>query len=193
MTVLINYKNISIGTICDENIEKCVELRENQSVFFFGNKPDRTASQRWILTHRDTPDDVLYQIVHSKTGVFVGTIGLVKRENEIEVGRLAVYAKGVYQLLKDGERRESIGEIGLYSCIALLRLILQTQRFDTVCAEVLATNALSNRLCQEQCGVVRESYREAQSGEKIKTYIYRMTRKEIFDKYGNEKMDIFLT
>ena len=65
--------------------------------------------------------------------------------------------------------------------------------FDTVCAEVLATNALSNRLCKEQCGVVCESYRETQSGEKIKTYTYRMTRKEIFDKYGNEKMDIFLT
>jgi len=191
--VVIDYKNISVGTICDENIEKCVELREDQSMFFFGEKPTRSSSRRWILAHRNTPEDVLYQITHKKTGFFLGTIGLVKHGDKIEIGRLAVYAKGVCQLLKNGETRESIGEIGVYSCIALLGLIFQTQIFDIVCAEVLATNALSNKLCKEQCGSVHESYRETSAGKKIKTYVYSMTREEIFDKYGNEKMDIFLT
>lgn len=193
MTVLINYKNISVSTISDENVEKCVELRESQSEFFFGNKPDRQSSRDWILAHREMSNDVLFQIEHSKTGVFLGTIGFVNRAGEVEVGRLAVYARGVHQLLQSGGNREDIGEIGLCSCIALLRLILHTQIFDTVCAEVLATNTLSNRLCKEECGVAHVSYKEVANGEKIKILFYRMTKEEIRDKYGNEKMDIFFT
>ena len=192
MSVFVEYKSISISTIKDENIEKCVELRESQSEFFFGRKPDLTSSCEWILSHRENADDALYQIAHNKTGVFLGTIGFVKRGDEIEIGRLAVYAKGVYQLLRSGERQEEIGQIGLYSCVALLRTIVQTMTFHTVYAEVLASNSLSNKLCKEQCGTVVESCRELPSGEKAKTYIYRMTRDEILDKYGNEKMDILL-
>jgi hypothetical protein len=168
-------------------------LRENKSNFFFGSKPDRISSYNWILSHRENKDDVLYQITHSKTGGFLGTIGFVNRGNEIELGRLAVYTKGVRQLLRSGESREEVGEVGRYASIALLKMLLQTKNFSTVYAEVLDTNILSNRLCNDLCNTVSESYKELYTGEKIKTYIYRITRKEIQDKYGNEEMDFFLT
>lgn len=191
MSVFVEYKSISVATIQDENIEKCVELRESQSDFFFGQKPDRASSRKWILSHRESTEDVLYQIMHNRTGIFLGTIGFVKRGDEIELGRLAVYARGVYQLLKSEESREEIGQIGLYACIALLRSILGTMSFHSVYAEVLATNALSNKLCREQFGTVQEACKELPNGEKVRMYVYRMTRDEIRNRYGNEKVDVF--
>ena len=193
MSVRVEYKNIAIGTIADENVEKCVELRESQSVFFFGEKPNRADSEKWIRAHRDTEDDVLYQIVHKTTGVFLGTIGAVRCGNESEVGRIAVYAPGVYQLIKSGETHESIGKIGIYACISLLRLLWHTQDFVAAYAEVLADNALSNKLCKEECGTVKKGSKQLPNGEMVDTFIYRMTKQEIWDKYGHEEMDIFLT
>lgn len=187
----IQYKNVSIARIRQEHIKKCVALRQQQEAFFFQRPSSAAQSEQWILDHLANEDDCLLAICLVPSGAFVGTIGYQKTAQGYELGRLALCPKSLYQLIQSGHTLQDMDAIALHAGMALAYYLFENLGADTIYAQVMEHNRLSNHLFDHSMFQKSVETRNL-SGQTHSVCQYKLTRGSFFNAF-DEKVDILLT
>ena len=181
MTIRYGNDYVLIENIQEENITKCVETRRMNQVSFFGNVVSDIESEKWIRTHSENPNNILLEVLYRPAECFIGTIGFVRHDETIEIGRLSIYTPAVKKLIRTGVNPKVLHEaVEMVSKLTIDYLFGHTDAKALVC-NVLANNRYSNALCAQLGGIPQKIQQETE-GVFLDVLHYEMTRAEYLER-----------
>lgn len=181
MTIHYGNDYVLIENIQEENISKCVETRRMNQTSFFGNVASDVESEKWIRMHSENLNNILLEILYKPAKCFVGTIGFVRQNEEIEIGRLSIYTPAVKELIRTGVNPEVLHKVvEMVSKLTIDYLFGCTDAKTLVC-NVLANNRYSNALCAQLGGMPQKKQLEI-NGVFLDVLHYEMTRAEYLER-----------
>lgn len=185
---MIRYGNdyILIENVREENVLNCVEARRMNQASFFGKVVSDTESEEWIRRHMETPDNILLEIIYRPLNCFIGTIGFVIQDNEIEIGRLSIYSPAIKKLIHIGIDPEQLHKVMETVSILTIAYLFKHTNAELLSCNILANNRYSNALCI-QLGGISQKIQQEYDGVLRDVLHYELTRKEYLNRGKNEK------
>lgn len=176
---MINYGNeyVLIENIREENISKCVEARRINQSSFFGKRVSDAESEQWIRLHSESPNNILLEIIYRPLDFFVGTIGFVIQNDEIEIGRLSVYSPAIKELVRMGVDPKQLHKVVEAAGKLSIDYLFDKTDAKLLFCNVFADNRYSNSLCVQLGGIPKKIQQEIE-GVSMDVLRYEITRAE---------------
>lgn len=180
---MIRYGNdyVLIKKIRNENISKCVQARRMNQASFFGKVVSDAESEQWIRLHAENPNNILLEIIYIPLDCFIGTIGFVKQNNKIEIGRLSLYSPAAKELIRMGVNPKQLHKVMETVCDLSIDYLFKYTDAELLFCNVLANNRYSNALCTKLGGIPQKIQQEF-DGVPQDVLRYELTRKEYWER-----------
>ena len=181
---MIKYGNdyILIKNIREENISKCVKARRINQANFFGKVVSDTESEQWIRLHAENHTNILLEIIYRPLDCFIGTIGFVKQNNGIEVGRLSLYSPAIKELIRAGVNPKRLHKVMQMVCGLSIDYLFKHTDTELLFCNVLENNRLSNALCTQLPGGIPQKIQQEFEGIPKDVLHYELTRAEYLER-----------